>query len=547
METRIMARPSTPTRAAGDHPRMRLSRLAEITSVFVEEGLGFLTEKKPDAPEGSAPDDAASTSMPSAEVAARLRRTLEKLGPTFVKFGQMLATRIDLFGPEIVDELSKLQSHVPPFPTAEARAIVEEQLGKTIDEVFAEFPDAAVAAASIAQVYRARLKTGERVAVKVQRPNLEQSLLSDLEVLVDVSGLIDRLVPAYRRSMVHRVAEEYANRARGELDFEAEARIIDEFGALFVTHPEFRAPRVHAALSTPRVLVMEWLEGTKLDTIKTPEALREAGYPPHDFARSMLRLQVSMAYEHGLIHGDTHPGNLILLGPGEDGLPKIGVIDFGLHARVPPTLRDKMLEMVLHQAAGRIDESIEAYCSVLTPDPSVDLAAFKRDLREVFDGAGEKGKQTMGEGPITKQFVRALRVASKHRIKAQSELFVVIRNLTIVEGIVARYAPDLDPVPEVRTITADIVKRRLTGPRMREEMTALMPQLFLTISKRPQLVERLLKLERSFVESASLGEFLEKQDVIRRPPPARTSAWVLAAVLVFGVVVGVLIDRALGR
>jgi ubiquinone biosynthesis protein len=512
---------------------MRLSRLAEISGVFIDEGLGFLTEAKP----AVEPDSAAS----SAETAARLRRTLERLGPTFVKFGQMLSTRIDLFGPEITAELAKLQSHVPPFPTDEARRIVEEQLGRPIADVFESFPDAPVAAASIAQVYDAHLKEGgQRVAVKVQRPGLDQSLLSDLDVLVDLSSVIDRLVPAYRRSMVHRVAEEYASRARGELDFRAEARIIDEFGALLALHPEFRVPRVHVSLSTTRVLVMEWLEGTKLDSLRTPEALAKAGYPPDDFARSMLRLQVSMAYEHGLIHGDTHPGNIILLGGG-----LIGLIDFGLHARVPRALRDKMLEMVLHQAAGRLDEAVDAYCSVLAPDPSVDLAAFKRDLLEVFDGAGTTGATTMRDGPITKQFVRALRVASKHQIKAQSELFVVIRNLTIVEGIVARYAPSLDPVPEVRTITADIVRRRLTGPRMREEITQLMPQIVLTLSKRPQLVERLLKLERAFVESRSLGEFLERQDVIQRAPPPRVAPWMTALVLAIGVALGAVIDRLL--
>jgi ubiquinone biosynthesis protein len=515
---------------------MRLSRLAEISSVFIDEGLGYLTEPKPAANGGDDP-------MPAtADTAARLRRTLERLGPTFVKFGQMLSTRIDLFGPEITAELAKLQSHVPPFPTPEARAIVEEQLGRPIAEVFESFPDAPVAAASIAQVYDARLKDGQRVAVKVQRPGLDQSLLSDLDVLVDLSSVIDRLVPAYRRSMVHRVAEEYANRARGELDFRAEARVIDEFGALLALHPEFRAPRVHPALSTTRVLVMEWLDGTKLDSLATPQALANAGYAPDDFARSMLRLQVSMAYEHGLIHGDTHPGNIILLGNGT-----IGLIDFGLHAHVPRALRDKMLEMVLHQAAGRMDEAVDAYCSVLSPDPSVDLAAFKRDLLEVFDGAGTAGATTMRDGPITKQFVRALRVASKHQIKAQSELFVVIRNLTIVEGIVARYAPSLDPVPEVRTITADIVRRRLTGPRMREEITQLMPQIVLTMSKRPQLVEKLLKLERAFVEARTLGEFLERQDVIQRAPPPRVAPWMLAAMLAFGLVLGAAIDHVIGR
>ena len=512
---------------------MRLARVAEISKVFIDEGLGFLTESRPTA------DVDAPAPLPNAEIAVRLRRSLERLGPTFVKFGQMLSTRIDLFGPEIVDELAKLQSNVPPFPTGDARRIVEEQLGRPISEIFATFPDAPVAAASIAQVYDARLASdGTRVAVKVQRPGLEETLLSDLDVLVEVSAAVDRLVPAYRRSMVHRVAEEYAHRARGELDFVAEARVLEEFGSLLESHPEFRVPKVHRALSTARVLVMEWFEGTKLDKLATPAALREAGYPPDDFARSLLRLQVSMAYELGLIHGDTHPGNIILLGHGE-----IGLIDFGLHARVPPKLRDKMLEMVLHQASGRIDESIDAYCDVLEPDASIDLPAFKRELRAVFEDAGTTGTQTMSEGPITKQFVRALRVASRHRIKAQSELFVVIRNLTIVEGIVARYAPDLDPVPVVRTITADIVQRRLTGPSMREQLTQLMPQIVLTISKRPQLVERLLRLERSFVEAKTLGAFLEREDVIRREPPARSPVGIIALSLAVGGVLGAICCR----
>ncbi len=519
---------------------MRLARVAEISKVFIDEGLGFLTEPRPAPRPGEASADA-TPSMTNAEIAARLRRTLEKLGPTFVKFGQMLATRIDLFGEEITTELAKLQSSVPPFPTDEARAIVEEQLGRPIAEVFASFPDAPVAAASIAQVYDARLKDGTRVAVKVQRPRLEETLLSDLEVLVDVSGAIDRLVPAYRRSMVHRVAEEYAHRARGELDFVAEARILEEFTSVLEHHEAFRVPRVHRAISTSRVLVMEWLAGTKLDRVAGPGALREAGYEPAAFARTLLALQVSMAYEHGLIHGDTHPGNLFLLGEG-----KIGLIDFGLHARVPPKLRDKMLEMVLHQAAGRVDEAVEAYCEVLEPDASVDLPAFKRELHDVFEEAGNTGARTMSEGPITKQLVRALRVASKHRIKAQSELFIVIRNLTIVEGIVARYAPDLDPVPVVREITAEIVRRRLTGPRMREQMTQLMPQIVLTISKRPQLVERLLKLERSFVEAKTLGAFLEREGVLKREPPPRSPVPAIGIALCVGAAIGALLVRAFG-
>lgn len=490
---------------------MNLTRVATISKVLLEEGLGFLTERSPEA--GAEP--AAAPQLPGSEVGKRLRRALERLGPTFVKFGQMLATRVDLFGEELIAELGQLHSHVAPFPTADARAILEQELQRKVDEVFAEFPAEPIAAASIAQVYKARLRDGDgrTVAVKVQRPGLEQSLIQDLELLVALSGFIDTLVPPYRRSMVHQVAQEYAARAKGELDFRAEANAIDTFAEVLTTLPEFKAPEVFREFCSARVLVMEWFEGTKLDGVPTRDGLSALGFDPESFGRSMLKLQLSMAYEHGFVHGDTHPGNLILL-PG--GL--IGLIDFGLHGHVPRALREKMLEMIFYQASGRIDEAAAAFIAVLAPDKSVDRAALQKDLIEVLS-AGPKA--SVRENRITEQLVRGLRVGAKYRLRAQSDLFVVIRNLTIVEGIVLRYAPELDAMAEVKTITGGILRRRLFGSSMREEITQLLPQLMLTISKRPQLVARLLQVERSFTDSKNLGEFLRREQVLAEPAPAR--------------------------
>ena len=295
---------------------MKLGRIAEITKVFIEEGLGHLTESREAArAEAAAESESepevepgegqlAKRGSSDAELGARLRRTLERLGPTFVKFGQLLGTRVDLFSEEFVAELAKLHSDVAPFPTQEAREIIEAEIGGEIDEVFEEFSEAPIAAASIAQVYKARLRErGEHehgwVAIKVQRPKLEESLLRDLDVLIDISGFIDRIVPVYRRSMVHKVAQEYVRRAQNELDFLAEARAIEQFSDVLATLPEFRAPRVHHALCSHRLLVMEWLEGRKLDSVPDSEALTRLGFEPTIFARSMLRLQVSMSYEHG--------------------------------------------------------------------------------------------------------------------------------------------------------------------------------------------------------------------------------------------------------
>jgi ubiquinone biosynthesis protein len=497
---------------------MKITRVATISKVFLEEGLGFLLEPKPEEPPADgakAPAKEGAAPPSNAELAKRLRRTLERLGPTFVKFGQMLATRVDLFGEEIIAELAELHSRVAPFPTEEARAIVEKELGAKIDEIFSDFPDEPVAAASIAQVYKAKLQGGDGrwVAVKVQRPGLDRTLVEDLDVLVDVSGFIDALVPPYRRTMVHQVAQEYAARAKGELDFLAEASAIEQFSDVLTTLPEFRAPELHRTFCTPRVLVMEWFEGTKLDAVPTKEALAALDFDPEAFGRSMLRLQISMSYEHGFVHGDTHPGNIILLPSGH-----IGLIDFGLHGHVPRALREKMLETIFYQAAGRTDEAVSAFLSVLSPDASVDRESLEKELHEVLQA---RPKSSVRENRITEQLVKGLRVGARYRLRAQSDLFVVLRNLTIVEGIVLRYAPELDPVEEVKLITGGILRRKIFGASMREEMTQLLPQLLLNISKRPQLAERLLKLERSFTDSKDLGEFLRKERVIVAPPAAR--------------------------
>ncbi|MCA9489661.1 MAG: AarF/ABC1/UbiB kinase family protein [Myxococcales bacterium] len=508
---------------------MKIARIASISRVLLEEGLGYLTG-----------DDTSEPALPEAEAAVRLRHTLERLGPTFVKFGQLLSTRVDLFGEAFVAEMARLQASVPPFSTDIARELLEAELGRPLDQVFESFPDEPVAAASIAQVYRARLLAGGHdVAVKIQRPNLEHDLLSDLDTLLALSGFIDRLVPPYHRSMVHRVAEEYAQRAREELDFLAEAHAIEQFGEVLATLPRFVVPEVFGALCTRRLLVMGWLDGPKLADIPGPDELRALGHDPLVFCRSMLELQLSMCYEHGFVHGDTHPGNLILV---RDG--RIGLIDFGLHARIPPALRDRMLEVVFFQSAGRTSDAVDAFVQVFQPEPAVDLDAFKHDLEGVLVEGGAPG--SLKDHRVTAQLVKGMRVGAKYQLRARSELFVVLRNLTIVEGIILRYAPDADAAAEVKELTGAILRRKVMGPSMRDGVGQVLPQLLLTLAQRPQTAERLLKLERSFVDARSLGEFLRQQDVIRDAPPAGVPVAWLTLGLVLGLVLGLALGLALG-
>jgi len=501
---------------------MDLRRVTEISKVFIEEGLGWGPQSEA---EGLGSGESAAAE-PSADVqrAAKLRRALERLGPTFVKFGQLLATRVDLFSEGFLQELGKLRSHVPPFPAAEARRIVEQETGRPLEDVFSVFPEEPVASASIAQVYKAQLRaTGEWVAVKVQRPKLAQTITSDLAVLMEVSRFVDRLVPAYHRSMVHRVAMEYAARARQEISFLAEANAMVRFQDVLGSLPEFRAPRVHLDLSTERLLVMEWFEGPLLDEIGGPTQLRDMGLDPKSFASAMLRLQLVMSYEHGFVHGDTHAGNIIMLPDG-----KIGLIDFGLHGDVPRQLCDRMLELLFYQSWGRTDEAVKAFLRIFSPNAKLDSSAFEEELRRILSTTNTA---PAGESRITDQLVEGLRLGARYQLQAQSELFVVIRNLAIVEGIVLAYCPDLDLAHEARETLGGILQRRAFGTFARGDLEPIIPLALLTLSQRPQLMDRVMRLARSFADSSNLGEFLKHEGVFDHQKPVERSPIALSLLL----------------
>jgi ubiquinone biosynthesis protein len=480
-----------------------MGRLAEISRVFLEEGLAL------SKPEDS--DDAeARAYLPQTdkEKARRLRRALSRLGPTFVKFGQLLSMRLDLFSPEFLQELGQLRSRVPPFPSQQAREIIEAELGKPVEELFSEFPEKPVASASMAQVYRSRLRdSGQTVAVKVIRPLVRETLERDLEIIIDISKTLDRLLPVYRRSMVHQVAIEYATRARKESEFLLEAHAMTQFEAVTESVPEFVVPKVYLTLCSRGVLTMEWLDGTLLDTIEGRSELEAMGFDPKALARSLLRLQLVMSYEHGFVHGDTHAGNLFLLEQG-----RIGIIDFGLHGQVSRKLCDQMIELLFYQASGRTPDAVRAFGRIFGAHKSENREAFERELTEILRAAPEEASRN----PLTSQLVEGLRLGAKYQLKAQSELFLVLRNLTIVEGIVLTYCPEIDFVDEASEILRQIMTRRALQGLSDPGLSKIAPLLLLNAAKHPELMQALLRLARSFSNSTDLGEFLESERVFER-------------------------------
>ncbi|MGH7296257.1 MAG: ABC1 kinase family protein, partial [Polyangiaceae bacterium] len=236
----------------------------------------------------------------------RIRMAFEELGSTYVKFGQILATRPDLIPMSLIHELRKLQDHVPPFDPAVAKRTIEEEIGAKIDDVFSEFDEKPLAAASIAQVHRAKLKSGDEVVIKVQRPNLRALIDADLDLLHVLAELIEENLPEMRRWQPVAIVEEFDRSIHKEIDFGREAHNIKKFAKNFAGDPTIYAPRVYDDLSTQRVLTMEFLRGVKVNSdeiFKRPEIDREL------VARNGIRVTLTQVFVHGFFHADPHPGN----------------------------------------------------------------------------------------------------------------------------------------------------------------------------------------------------------------------------------------------
>src|SRR5919197_843363 len=299
-----------------------LGRLSEIAQVAVRHGFGYwfdkhrLTELFPRRGPRVEMDG-----QPS-QRGQHLREMLDELGPTFVKFGQLLSTRPDVLPPDIIAELRSLQDDVRPFPFAQVEQVVEEDLGLTLDKLFLDFDERPIAAASIGQVHRATLPNGRTVAVKVQRPGAPRQIEADLALLYQAARIAKERVRALDFIDARQLVDEFARSIRQELDYRLEARNADVFHHRFTGHPHVRIPRVYWSYTRARVLTLELLEGIQLADLPqdawTMEERRQLAY-------LMAETWMTMIFRHGFFHGDPHPANIFVL----DDAALIGLVDFG--------------------------------------------------------------------------------------------------------------------------------------------------------------------------------------------------------------------------
>jgi ubiquinone biosynthesis protein len=431
-----------PFATASHLPIRDLRRLTDILRVATEKGWGHYVDRL--RLKGYLPKETVAQAPAALSDARRLRVALEELGPTFVKFGQMLGMRQDLFPQDIISELQKLQDAVPPFPGEEARRIIEAQLGQPVAELFATFDELPLAAASIAQVHTATLRDGTSVIVKVQRPGIEEVIQADLEILFCIARLLESHVTESRRYDPLGLVEEFAETITHELDFHREGRSMDCFRDNFKDSPSVYVPQIFWNLSGKRALTMEHSHGHKIsgDYPADPAERRR-------LAKVLVRLYLTQIFEHGFFHGDPHPGNVFIM---DDG--RLCFLDFGIVGRLSPRDQDNLRQLFLALIVRDAEWMAGVYLDLCGATADVDLTAFTRDLEDALEEYYAAPTQGSSFAEVLHQFIR---LGRRHHIRVLREFLLLTKALMTMEAV----ARTLDPAFNMDVALQDYVPRMI--------------------------------------------------------------------------------------
>ena len=465
-----------------------LNRYREVAEVLVKHGFGDMLhaahlDRSVDLGLGHRlrrhPDHA------PAERPERVRRALEELGPTFVKAGQYLSTRADLLTDEYLRELAKLQDSVPPFPAEEAKRIVAEELGAPVERLFKSFNGRPLAAASIAQVHEAVTSDGERVVVKVERPDIRARVAVDLEIMEHIAGLAERHVEALRWRKPTRVVREIARSLDRELDLAQEAAHAERFARQFEDDPTVRTPRVRRDLSTARVLTLERLDGVKADDTA---AMIRAGADPREVAQRLGRHYLAMILVHGFFHADPHPGNLLAMPDGS-----VGYLDFGMAGRLDRATRETLADVLAAVAERDEAAAARALLVLAERDEEVDRRAFEADVGELMDQYAYRPLAEWRLGRILEQFFAT---TARHRVRVPPDLYLMVKAVTELECLARALDPRFDAVAAAEPVVRWVREERLRPRRLAEALFSVGRETLGLLSSAPSDLREILRQAR---------------------------------------------------
>ena len=466
-----------------------MARYRDIATAFTKNGFGYFVRELGLDRVFSLPRRLLvnrDQNLEDKTVGERIRQFLEDLGPTFIKVGQLASTRPDLIPKDIRMELSKLQDHISPVPFEQVRKIIEDELEGEMEELFYSFEESPLGVASIGQVHEAVLPTGEKVAVKVQRPNVGKQVHIDLEILHEMAERAEKRLDWAKRYQVVDVVEEFKKSITSELDYEHEGRNADLMAKQFEDDPQVYIPEIYWDYTTKKVLTMEYVEGIKLND---QEGLAQAQCDNKWLAEKLVQAIFYQMFEDGYFHADPHIGNFFAL-PEENG---IAFMDFGLVGRLSKDMQRNLASIVIAMTSQDTKKMTRAMKRMGVVPADIDEHEWEGDVDQFLIKYYDVPFSEISLGQsITDMF----QIAHKHQIEVPSDFTLIGKTMLTLEGVVAQLDPDFSIITAAEPFGRKLIRDKYHPKRFAKEIYDQVDEYADVIEEMPEIVRELTALAK---------------------------------------------------
>jgi ubiquinone biosynthesis protein len=508
------------------------ARFREIAQVFMTHGFGWVVAQlrlRRELQVEHEGEESGRAALTSPDTGKRLVKALTTLGPTWVKFGQILSTRPDVIPAPIIVELQTLQDDVESVSFADMDSQLERNLGKDWRSKFEHFTEQPLASASIGQVHEAVLKDGTRVVLKIQRPGIRPKIESDVNILHAAAGYLEEAFEQAHIMDLRGMVRDFAKSLGQELDYQVEANNMERFRRNFAGSEDVKIPALYRELSTDQVLTMEFIAGKKFD------AVIAEGTAPDQIARRYFNVAYKMLFIDGFFHGDLHPGNVLLL---EDG--RLGLLDCGMVGRLAPSRKDKVVDIIHAVINEDLELLARTFFQLAIPEGPVDYAGFESDAIAIAEQylIGVPLSQ-IEIGVLFQQLVAG---AARHRVRMPTDFTMMFKAILTTEGLAKAIAPNVDPIELARPFITQMITERYSPERLKaqaiRDLVAFSGMAHSIPVKVPMLLDDLQAGKLEFGVSSPTLEMQHKASELRVGRAIRAAlsiALIVCGTLVIGV------------